>query len=52
VAENGSASDQPVTPKKSLFGLLAEYGPGPSEKEMDDNRREMFRGFGEDDGRP
>jgi hypothetical protein len=38
-----------VTPKQSMHGLLAEYGPGPSEKEIDENRREMFRRFAEDD---
>jgi hypothetical protein len=35
-------------PKKSAYGLLAQYGPGPSEEEIDENRREMFRGFAED----
>jgi hypothetical protein len=35
-------------PKKSGYGLLAKYGPGPSAEEIDENRREMFRGFGED----
>lgn len=35
-------------PKKSAYGLLAKYGPAPSAKEIDENRREMFRGFGED----
>lgn len=39
---------QPVKPKKSAYGLLAKYGPGPTEAEIDENRREMFRGFGED----
>jgi hypothetical protein len=39
---------QPATPKKSAYGLLAKYGPGPTEEEIDQNRREMFRGFGED----
>jgi hypothetical protein len=33
--------------KKSAFGLLAQYGPGPSAEEIDENRREMFRGFAE-----
>jgi hypothetical protein len=28
--------------------LLAKYGPGPSEEEIDENRREMFRGFAQD----
>jgi plasmid stability protein len=35
-------------PKKSAYGLLAEYGPGPSEEEIDENRREMFSGFAQD----
>ena len=35
-------------PNKSAYGLLAKYGPGPSEEEIDENRREMFRGFAED----
>ena len=42
------APDQPAKPKKSAYGLLAKYGPGPTEEEIDENRREMFRGFGED----
>jgi hypothetical protein len=40
--------DEPVIPKKSMYGLLAKYGPGPTEEEIDENRREMFRGFGEE----
>ena len=35
-------------PKKSAFGLLAKYGPGPTAEEIDENRRDMFRGFAED----
>jgi hypothetical protein len=42
------APDQPLKPKKSAYGLLAKYGPGPNEDEIDENRREMFRGFAED----
>jgi hypothetical protein len=37
-----------LKPKKSAYGLLARYGPGPSAEEIDENRREMFRGFAED----
>ena len=40
--------DQPVTPKKSMYGFLAKYGPGPTEDEIDENRKEMFSGFAED----
>ena len=32
---------------KSAYGLLAGYGPAPSSEEIDENRREMFRRFGE-----
>ena len=34
-------------PLKSAYGLLAEFGPAPSAEEIDENRRDMFRGFGE-----
>jgi len=40
--------DQPLKPRKSAYGLLAKYGPGPSEEEIDANRREMLRGFAEE----
>ena len=33
--------------RKSAYGLLAEFGPGPTTEEIDENRRDMFRGFGE-----
>jgi hypothetical protein len=39
---------QELKPKKSGYGLLAKYGPGPSDEEIDENRREMFRGFAQD----
>ncbi len=35
-------------PYKTGYGMLAKYGPAPSAEEIDENRREMFRGFGED----
>lgn len=37
-----------LKPKKSAHGLLAQYGPGPSAQEVDENRRDMFRGFAKD----
>jgi len=40
--------EQPKKPKKSAYGLLAKYGPGPTGEEIDENRREMFRGFAKD----
>jgi len=44
-----SASDVLSAPKKSMYGFLAQYGPDPSDREIDENRREMFRGLAEDD---
>jgi hypothetical protein len=38
----------PATPFKSGYGMLAKYGPAPSAEEIDENRREMFRGFAKD----
>jgi len=38
-------AEQPLKPKKSAYGLLAKYGP--TEEEIDENRREMFSGPGE-----
>jgi hypothetical protein len=35
-------------PLKSSYGILAKYGPGPSAEEIDENRRDMMRGFAED----
>jgi hypothetical protein len=43
----GPFAGQLLKPKKSAYGLLAKYGPGPTEEEIDENRREMFRGCGE-----
>jgi hypothetical protein len=40
--------DQPGKPFKSGYGMLAKYGPAPSAEEIDENRREMFRGFAND----
>jgi hypothetical protein len=41
-------SGEPLPPFKSGRGMLAKYGPAPSAEEIDENRRDMFRGFGED----
>ena len=42
--EIASQSGQPL---KSAYGLLSEYGPAPTAEEIDENRRDMFRGFGD-----
>lgn len=45
--EKSPATAHPRKPKKSAYGLLAKYGPGPTAEEIDENRREMFSSFGE-----
>jgi len=37
----------PGTPFKTGRGILAKYGPAPSSEEIDANRADMFRDFGE-----
>jgi hypothetical protein len=34
--------------RKSAYGLLAKYGPGPTEEEIDENRKDMFRALAAD----
>jgi hypothetical protein len=48
LAAEDSESNQPMTPFKSGYGILAKYGTAPSAEEIDENRREMFRGFAKD----
>ena len=48
LADERSEAEQPHKPFKSGYGLLAKYGPAPSAEEIDENRREMFRGFAQD----
>ena len=45
-SEQAAPSEEP---RKSLLGSWAQYGPGPSEQEIDENRAEMFSTFGRDD---
>ena len=35
-------------PFETGYGMWAKYGPAPSAKEIDENRREMFRNFAQD----
>ena len=44
-AESSDAA--PRKPLKTGRGMLAKYGPAPSAEEIDENRKDMFRGFGE-----
>ena len=48
LAGEESEPAQPGQPFKSGYGMLAKYGPAPSAEEIDENRREMFRGFARD----
>jgi len=43
-----SATASPRKPLKTGRGMLAKYGPAPSAEEIDENRQDMFRGFGQD----
>ena len=42
-----SPADTPRKPLKTGRGMLAKYGPAPSAEEIDENRKDMFHGFGE-----
>jgi hypothetical protein len=44
----GQEAEPSRKPLKSARGILAKYGPGPSAEEIDENRRDMFKGFGEE----
>jgi hypothetical protein len=51
VKKQATQEAEPATPQKpfvSGYGILAKYGPAPSAEEIDENRREMFRGFAKD----
>ncbi|HEV2199467.1 MAG TPA: hypothetical protein VGR73_06585 [Bryobacteraceae bacterium] len=43
----GMEQEPPGPPFKTGRGLLAKYGRAPSAEEIDANRADMFRGFGE-----
>ena len=48
LAEEELRANLTQTPFKTGRGLLAKYGPSPSAQEIDENRQEMFRHFGQD----
>jgi hypothetical protein len=41
-------SPAPRKPLKTGRGMLAKYGRAPSAEEIDENRKDMFRGFAQD----
>jgi hypothetical protein len=49
LSHGGDATRFSTKPPTSLLGLWAEFGPGPSAEEIDENRAEMFMSFGRED---
>jgi hypothetical protein len=43
-----STASKSSAPFKTGRGMFAKYGPAPSAQEIDANRADMFRNFGED----
>lgn len=39
----------PPTPRRSLRGILADFGPAPSDEDIAEARREMWGNIGEGD---
>lgn len=48
MARQEAQGEKRRAPRKSAFGLLARYSPGPSDADIEETRREMFQGFAED----
>jgi plasmid stability protein len=48
LAEEEAPASASQEPFKTGRGMLAKYGPAPSADEIDENRRDMFRGFAQD----
>jgi hypothetical protein len=44
----GRPEEAAPVPFKSSYGMLAKYGPAPTDEEMEENRAEMLRNFSED----
>ena len=42
-----STANKSLPPFETGFGSLAKYGPAPTAEEIDANRADMFRQFGE-----
>lgn len=48
LAEEETPGNAPQKAFKTGRGMLAKYGAAPSAEEIDENRRDMFRGFAQD----
>jgi hypothetical protein len=44
---SGGRADRKRLGLKTSYGAAAAFGPAPSAEEIDENRREMFKNFGE-----
>ena len=47
ILEHALEIEPSVIPFKTGYGMLAKYGPAPTDEEMEENRADMFRNFGE-----
>lgn len=45
----GVPEPEPKKSSKSMYGMWKKYGVSISDEDIDENRREMFAGFGERD---
>jgi hypothetical protein len=43
------AHHTPPKPRRSLYGLLADLGPGPTDEDIEEVRREMWHNFPRED---
>ncbi|MGC2658457.1 MAG: hypothetical protein WA324_10920 [Bryobacteraceae bacterium] len=48
LADEERRTDLAERPFETGRGMLAKYGAAPSQEEIDENRREMFRNFAQD----
>jgi hypothetical protein len=49
LSNSSDATRFSTKPSESLLGLWAEFGPGPSAEEIDENRADMLASFGRED---
>jgi hypothetical protein len=52
VLEKTLVETEPVVPFKNSYGILAKYGPAPSEEDIAEVRREMWANFPRDEPKP
>jgi hypothetical protein len=52
VLEKTLVETEPVVPFENSYGILAKYGPAPSEEDIAEVRREMWANFPRDEPKP